>query len=213
MSSAQPKVLRLCQVLAGFYIVWSAWAFLLVQHPELNQGGVLRAAVRLLVWTAPVFLYTRMFESSVLENLGLRCGVIKGVAIGLVGFVVVLLLTVAQRRFVIQLTLPRDAATWLNPIFTAPLAEELLFRGLVFRILRGHFGVLAGFLASALLFSLAHLPYWWISGDKTGVALLVGLTSMFAYGLFFAGLYQWSGSLWSPLICHWLNNFLMVSFD
>ena len=122
-------------------------------------------------------------------------------------------LTAAQRGFVLHLRLPRDTATWLNPVITAPLAEELLFRGLVFRILRERFGLVTGLVASALLFSLAHLPYWWMSGDKVGIALLVDLASIFAYGLFFAGLFRWSGSLWSPLVCHWLNNLLMVSLS
>lgn len=214
MVSSRNKLLLLSLFLAGFYAVWTAWVFLLVQYPDLNQGGILRAAVRLLIWIVPVFLFVRLVEEPpVLDQLGLRRAARQGFSIGLAGFGAVLLLTAAQHGFILHLRFPRDTATWLNPIGTAPLAEELLFRGLVFSILRERFGMVTGLVASALLFSLAHLPYWWMSGDKAGTALLVELASMFAYGLLFAGLFQWSGSLWSPLVCHWLNNLLMVSLS
>ena len=66
-------------------------------------------------------------------------------------------------------------------------------------------------LASALLFASIHLPYWWMAGEKTGADLALNLASMFGYGVLFAGLFQWSGSLWAPLVCHGLNNLLMAS--
>lgn len=207
------EVPLLCLLFAGFYATWTLWAFLLVQYPELNQGGVLRAAVRVSIWIVPVFLFVRLVEGGpVLDRLGLRGGAWRGVAIGLVGLVVLLLLAAARRGFAVpHLRLPTDMATWLNPVLTAPLAEELVFRGLIFRVLREHYRVPVALLASALLFALIHLPYWWMAGQKTGAGLALELVSMFGYGVLFAGLFQWSGSLWSPLVCHWLNNLLTVS--
>ena len=197
----------------GFYALWTLWAFVLVRYPDLNRGGVLRATVRIGVWIIPVLLFVRAVEGPpVLERLGLRRGVGRGVAIGLLGFVVVLLLAALRRGSgVLHLRLPTDAATWLNPVLTAPLAEELVFRSLVFRVLRERFSVAVGLLASSLLFALIHLPYWWMAGEKTGTGLLLEFGLIFGYGILFAGLFQWSGSLLSPLVCHWLNNFLMIA--
>jgi membrane protease YdiL (CAAX protease family) len=141
----------------------------------------------------------------------LQSGLRPGIALGLAGFAVLFVLTAAKyQTALLHLRLPRDLAIWLNPIITAPLAEELVFRGVVFRILRDRFGVKIALPARSLLFALIHLPYW-CAGGKSASALAVELSVMAAYGEFFAGLLQWSDSLWSPLICHWLNNLLMMS--
>ena len=213
MQSSQHKVSLLCLFFAGFYATWTLWAFLLVQCRELNRGGVLRAAVRVAIWVVPVLLFVRLVEGPpVLDRLGLRGGARRGVATGLAGFVVLLLLAAVRRGFLApHLRLPTDVATWLNAVLTAPLAEELVFRGLIFRVLREHYRVPVALLASAVLFASIHLPYWWMAGQMTGAALTLQLAVMFGYGLLFAALFQWSASLWSPLVCHWLNNLLMVS--
>ncbi len=215
LKSSQHEFALLCLFLAGFYAAWTLWAFLLVRYPVLSGGGLLRAAVRVCIWIVPVLLFVRIVEGPpVLERLGLRGGVRRGIAIGLAGFGVLLLLAAARRGFAApHVRLPTDMATWLNPVLTAPLAEELVFRGLGFRGLRERFGVPIALLASALLFAAIHLPYWWLAGQGTGVALALELGSMFGYGVLFAGLFQWSGSLWSPLVCHWLNNLLMASLS
>jgi uncharacterized protein len=215
VQSSQHKFALHCLFFAGFYAAWTLWAFLLVRYPELSKGGLLRAAVRVCIWIVPVLLFVRMVEGpAVLERLGLRGGVRPGVAIGLAGFGVLLLLAAARRGFVApHVRLPTDMATWLNPVLTAPLAEELVFRGLSFRVLRERYGVPIALVASALLFAAIHLPYWWLAGQKTGAVLALELASIFGYGVLFAGLFQWSASLWSPLVCHWLNNLLMVSLS
>jgi CAAX protease family protein len=212
VQASRYKLSLLCLFLVGFYAAWTVWAFLLVQYPGLNRSGVLRAAVRICVWIIPVLLFVRSVEGPpVLERLGLRSGVGRGVAIGLLGFVVIFLFAAARRGSSgLHLRLPTDVATWFNPVLTAPLAEELVFRGLIFRVLRERFSMPVGLLASSLLFALIHLPYWWMAGEKTGIGLLLELGSIFGYGILFAGLFQWSGSLWSPLVCHWLNNLVMV---
>jgi membrane protease YdiL (CAAX protease family) len=104
-----------------------------------------------------------------------------------------------------------DPATWLNAIVSAPIAEEVLFRGLVFRLLLEHLAVWSALAVSALLFALIHLPYWWLSGAASPAGLVINLGSIFAYGVFFALLYRWSGSLYAPLISHMLNNLVTSS--
>jgi membrane protease YdiL (CAAX protease family) len=107
--------------------------------------------------------------------------------------------------------IPKDLATWLNAILSAPVAEEVLFRGLVFRVLLERLAIWSALVVSALLFALIHLPYWWLSGAASPASLALRLGSIFAYGIFFALLYRWSGSLYAPLICHVLNNLVTVS--
>jgi membrane protease YdiL (CAAX protease family) len=185
-------------------------------HYAALNDGVIRAVVRLALWVLPGVLFVRFTKGPpVSERLGFRHYAWRGILTGLTGLGILLLTAVTQhgRTALLNWQLPTDAATWLNPVLTAPLAEEVLFRGVIFRVLRNRHGVVTAIPTSAALFALVHLPYWAISGDKSGAALVVALSSIFAYGLFFATLFQWARSLWAPLLCHGLNNLLTVSLS
>jgi membrane protease YdiL (CAAX protease family) len=75
----------------------------------------------------------------------------------------------------------------------APLGEEMLFRGFAFNALKHRFGVPAGLLISALLFTLPH-------------TYALGLLPVFVLGVGLAWTYHHSGSLWVPIIIHAVNN-------
>lgn len=74
-----------------------------------------------------------------------------------------------------------------------PLAEELLFRGLVYAWMRRHLDVLPSAALSALLFASVHAIPWLIP-------------SFFAIGVVLALLYERSGSLWPPVLAHGTYN-------
>lgn len=172
--------------------------------------------MRLALWVLPAVLFVRFSEGPLVwERLGFCHHTKRGIVTGLAGFGILLLAVAAQHggTALLHLHVPTDAATWLNPILTAPLAEELLFRGAVLRVLRERLGVATAIPMSAALFALAHLPYWAISGEKSGAALAASLGSVFLLGIFFAALFHWSKSLWAPLDCHTLNNLLNVSLS
>jgi membrane protease YdiL (CAAX protease family) len=164
-----------------FFTVWSAWAIFLAHHPDLDPHGGLRALVRLAIWVVPVFAFVTFVEGGpVLGRLDLSRNVGRGLAVGLLGFCIPLLFTIVRGGFR-GFSPPTVAASWLNPILTAPLAEELLFRGLVFRILRDDFNLFVAFSASAFLFALSHVPYWVMTLPPG--ALSLNLLSIGAYGI------------------------------
>jgi membrane protease YdiL (CAAX protease family) len=199
--------------LAGFFAVWTLWALLLVRYPALNQGGVLRAIVRVSVWIVPTYLFIRFVEGPpVLGRLEFKLNRGKGVVFGFLGFLVLAAMVGVQHgsRFS-HFAIPTDPATWLNAVISAPIAEEVLFRGLVFRVLLERLALWSALAVSALLFALVHLPYWWLSGAASPAGLVLRLGSIFAYGVFFGLLYHWSGSLFAPLLCHMLNNLVTSS--
>lgn len=74
-----------------------------------------------------------------------------------------------------------------------PIAEELLFRGVLYGWFRARWGIATGTLLSALVFALGHLP----SG---------GTLQIFGVGLVLAWLYERSGSLWPSIMLHGCNN-------
>ena len=82
----------------------------------------------------------------------------------------------------------------------APLGEELIFRGFLYRILRMHWGILPALALTSLAFALLHpalVPY-------------LALSTAFCLA------YEWTGSLWTSILLHagWngLSYVLLVGF-
>jgi membrane protease YdiL (CAAX protease family) len=198
--------------LALYFAFWVAWCVLLIRYQELDDG-VLRALARLFLWIIPTLLYVRLVERRPpLSSLGLTHNVRRGVFWGAIA--ILHPLAVAWYRISYEgahFELPTDPATWLNPVLGAPIAEELLFRGLVFQRLEKAIGTVGGVLVSAVLFALIHFPYWFLSGYKEGWDLAVAEGEMFALGVAFAVLFCLTRSLWAPLVYHFGNNLISVS--
>lgn len=80
------------------------------------------------------------------------------------------------------------------------IGEELIFRGILQRILtdwfkREHLAIAI----SAIAFSAFHMQFY-------------GFLPRFLLGLFFGYLLIWSGSVWLPILGHFMNNALAVTF-
>lgn len=86
------------------------------------------------------------------------------------------------------------------------LAEETLFRGLVYRWFRERWGAAVGIAISGVLFGLSHF-YFVIPGGLAGMVLTAEIMVM---GFLTAWLFQASRSLWPPILLHLLNNSSVV---
>ncbi|MBL4698033.1 MAG: CPBP family intramembrane metalloprotease [Phycisphaerales bacterium] len=86
------------------------------------------------------------------------------------------------------------ATTW------APIVEETIFRGALFRHLRSSMHWVFAALLSAFLFGYMH------NNGPLMVAPLIALGFMFAF------MREWRGSLIAPMTAHFLHNFTLMSF-
>lgn len=82
---------------------------------------------------------------------------------------------------------------------SAPLGEEMFFRGFLFNVLKQRWGVGAGVVVSGLLFAAVH-------------TYALGLIPVFLLGMALAWVYHNSGSLWTSILIHATNNTLAVLF-
>jgi membrane protease YdiL (CAAX protease family) len=89
----------------------------------------------------------------------------------------------------------------LFTLITAPIAEEIFFRGFIFPGLIGRLGVWGAALASGLFFGAVHIS----SVDTIGLVIPLG-----AIGVFLALLYARTGSLWINIGTHFCIN--LVAF-
>jgi membrane protease YdiL (CAAX protease family) len=88
----------------------------------------------------------------------------------------------------------------LIPAFTlGPIAEELLFRGLLYNAFRQRMAPILAVLLQATAFGLLHYfsPYRQFSE----------LAIVFGCGVVFALVYEWRRTLWAPLALHCMQNF------
>ncbi|MFN8277920.1 MAG: type II CAAX endopeptidase family protein [Chitinophagales bacterium] len=97
-----------------------------------------------------------------------------------------------------QHTLGRMITLTIAVAFLPALSEEIFFRGIIMNVLTGTNGRTAAIVFSGLLFSLMHgefnnfLAIWWM-------------------GIILGYLYTFSGSLWTSILAHFTNNFLMIA--
>ena len=82
-----------------------------------------------------------------------------------------------------------------------PITEEMFFRGFVYAGLRTSFGVPLGMVISAIVFSVFHL------NPKEPTVII----PIFFTGLFFAWLYQRTGSIWPSVAAHAGQNALALT--
>lgn len=87
---------------------------------------------------------------------------------------------------------------FLGACLWAPLIEEMVFRGALWRYVRTRSGVALSAFVTGLLFALAH---------PQGIAALPTLTAL---GALFALLRHWRGTLVAPIAAHALHNGMLV---
>lgn len=139
---------------------------------------------------------------------------LKQIVAGTVSIFVFMALLGAAMRLIDQDALASDVTTFATMAKTpvwwalmigaaigAPIAEELLFRGLLFGALRDtRIGFLATALVTSLMWSVLHMQY-----------SLYGVTAIFCIGLYLAWLRETTGSLVPPIIVHGLYNGTIVA--
>ena len=80
------------------------------------------------------------------------------------------------------------------------VGEEVLFRGIVFRMIDDRWGTAVGLVASALIFGFVHI-------SNSNATVWSSLAIAVEAGLLLAAAYKWSGTLWVPIGIHWSWNY------
>jgi membrane protease YdiL (CAAX protease family) len=162
-------------------------------------------------------IWAKRLYSAKLQTLGIRKGswpILYIIAIGIgvgVGYrfitPVILGLPLRIDQFAIQnicsIILSKLTLTGFYLFFLAPVSEEIFHRGFLYGYLRGRLGVLFGLLIQSVIFSLFHLGL-----EATISSQIPLIIHKFCLGLVLAALYEISGSLYPPMICHAVFNLL-----
>ena len=80
------------------------------------------------------------------------------------------------------------------------VGEEVLFRGIVFRMIDDRWGTAVALLVSALIFGFVHI-------SNNNATVWSSLAIAVEAGLLLGAAYKWSGTLWVPIGIHWSWNY------
>lgn len=102
---------------------------------------------------------------------------------------------------------PEKILTFLGLVIFAPLAEEIVFRGFLYKTLRKTMPIWVATLVTSVLFGAGHLA----EGGSSG-PLYVGAIQTFSLSLVLVWLYQKTGNLWAGIVLHASNNLIAFIF-
>jgi hypothetical protein len=219
--TALTPVLVLSAALLASWSLWVVVLYPLVPDTSPGRHVVTSVAARLVFWLVPSGIYLfRYWGRRWRQPLGVdfplgRAQLLRTVAITLV-VTLLLFWGTAVQKGIAPGALARSFLNRAQIDLTAPLFEELVFRGLVLgelinwvrdsstgvRELRAKFwGVL---LLSALVFLLVHWP-WWLTRLGWGPTLDRSLPVLVT-GVILGFVFAQTRSVWACVLLHWVNN-------
>jgi len=173
---------------------------------ELNNliVGVISAILAIISY---IFLY-RFYEKRKITEFSKK-GIFKNLTTGIVLGAILQSLTI----LVIYLKGGYSVLS-INPIlfiippltmaFSSAIFEEILFRGIIFRIIEEKLGSYIGLIISALIFGALHLA-------NPNSSLSAGIGLAIQAGLLLAAAYIYSRNLWFPIAIHFAWNFTQAA--
>jgi len=204
--------LKLCVAAACLVAAIAAYRFLL--HPLIEStfslgehtSSIVRRTNIFVVVVLSYWAFVRYYERREVQELSLRWRwiVLAGVAGSLsIGVTILALYTTGHYELVSFRGFDQAAGIFAT-IWIAAVLEEVAFRGILFRILEEGIGTRAALIASAVIFSVAHLT--------NNGAHWVTLLSVTLAGLMWAAVFILSRNIWVAAAhhCCWNATIFMI---
>ena len=121
-------------------------------------------------------------------------------AVNFLAIIVCLFLCGYYRIVTVELDVASQLS-WLSLFLLVGVVEEVVFRGILFRLLTDKWNITVGLTTSSLLFGLAHL-------GNPGATLWAALAIAIASGWLFGMAYAYHQTIWVPIGMHWAWNYL-----
>jgi membrane protease YdiL (CAAX protease family) len=205
--------------LAAFFLIWSLRATVFIGIDEGIESPVTRnlysSTVKFMLWVVPVFITLAVVHLKPFTYLKLttpvnKRGLLVAGMVTLAWFLLVVLgeALISGQNALAMLT--ARSSRWLiilaGMVFS-PISEEVLFRGFFLNRLREGLRFWKANVISALLFMLAHWPYW-VSKNGFSPQVIKDSLNVFLLGCLFGWLMEKTNSLWPAIGAHIVNNFL-----
>jgi uncharacterized protein len=210
---------KLAIYVALFFVVWSLRAIVFIGVDESIEStlwkNVYSNAVKFIIWVVPVFITLGVSRLPPFPYLKLttrlnKKGLMIGAVVTLVWFSLVVLGEALLSGRNAGAMLAVRSSEWpsiLAGVFFSPISEEILFRGFFLNRLSESLRFWKSNLIAALLFMLAHWPYW-LSRNGFSPQVIKDSVNVFLLGCLFGWLMKKTNSLWPAIGAHIANNSL-----
>ena len=171
------------------------------KEAKMLLSGIVVALLSLLTYA----VFVRYYEKRIITELSVK-GIGKNLSIGICLGVVLQSLTILviflNKGFtVVSVNSILFILPSLTMAFTSAIFEEILFRGIIFRITEEKLGSYWALLISAIIFGAMHL-----ANPHSTVVAALGLAIQ--AGLLLAAAYIFTRNLWFPIAIHFAWNFM-----
>lgn len=149
--------------------------------PSPFAEPLVRAFARVAIVLVLALAYVRFVEHRGLDViLGTATSWFARCALGAAGFAIYPGTLAAYRLFQgAQAAAPSDPAVWINFLIGSPVAEEVLYRGVLYRVLRSRNDIIRSAALSSVAFALLHVPWRALSGEQSWSTLPMNLLHIF----------------------------------
>lgn len=200
-----------------FFLTWTVYAFFIA--PSLKQQHSLLYSLdvfKLLIWVLPVFIYLKHIKEDAFIYLKLKgqtCDVIKWtvfVSLILIIYQFVGRLITFQA---INFNLLFDLDKWIKGVILVGFTEEILFRGFFLGEIAKYVTFGYANIITSILFLLVHFPGWIaVNHFPPGIFLKICLFAfIFIFSIIEGYVLKKTGSIWSCIAIHSINNFVSFS--
>ncbi|WP_051617591.1 CPBP family intramembrane glutamic endopeptidase [Prevotella sp. HUN102] len=198
----------LFKLIGGFLLFGFLYGIAL--SPSLLEIDAAVSAAFMLVFIILVTLayvgWIKLTEKRKCSELSLRKllpDTIQGLATGSIYFITVVGIMMLLGAYSIKTTDFNAGEQLKNFVFFFGVAvcEEIMFRGILFRMMDRKWGFVKALIISALLFGFVH-----ITNDNA--TLWSAFAISIEAGLLFGTIYKWCNNLWMPIGIHWAWNYL-----
>lgn len=210
------EVLLLCITILLLHVASAFHDFVLIPYVTHRLSDPYAAFVepvwKLLFWITPAFLYMKYVnQSDPLMYLKLNKNIGKGIIWGLTVSLIFVPGILYNHLFQgIPFHLDFGLGGWLNTVLLVGLVEEIPFRGFVFQELDELLGFWKASIISSLLFVTLHIPYWISLGKPLFPYITNNSIYIFIFAFALCFILKRSGSLWSCIIIHSVNDFVSM---
>jgi membrane protease YdiL (CAAX protease family) len=157
------------------------------------------------VATLAYYFFYKWYEKrkiTELSSVGFVNYVVLGLAVGLIIQSCVLwVLELFASYTVVQFNPPISLMPAIGMAISSGVIEEILIRGIIFRILEEWLGSWIALLLSALIFGFMHI-------ENEGASVLIAVSIAVEAGVLLGAAFMYSRNLWLPIAIHFSWNFV-----
>lgn len=195
-------------------IVLVRWVVVPGLQSTLHLGEATASVIRrvgiLAVAVAAYWGYVRVVEKRAVTEIrfapvAIPVGLASGAA--LISITTLVLFAAGIYEVVSVRGVSNDLAGMAFVILTAATLEEIVFRGVLFRIAEGALGTLPALCLMSFVFAVVHLPNVEGSGATTAVTMVVSVTLI---GAFWTMIFVHTRNLWVAAVNHAAWNFAIL---